>query len=103
MGAPIRAAASGTVTRTGWIWGGYGISTVISHGGGVWSHYAHQSRTQVRVGQRVAAGQVIGRVGSTGHSTGPHLHFEIARSAGVLGSQTNPAIWLRNHGIRIGC
>lgn len=102
-GATIRAIGSGLVTRTGWVWGGYGISTVISHGGGVWSHVAHQSASLVRVGQRVSAGQAIGRVGSTGDATGPHVHLEIARSAGVLGSQVNPAAWLRGHGVRVGC
>lgn len=101
-GTPIRAAAAGTVTRAGWIWSGYGISVTINHGG-VSTHYAHQSRTAVRVGQWVNAGQTIGYVGSTGYSTGPHLHFEVAQSSGILGSQINPAVWLRNHGVSVGC
>lgn len=102
-GSTVRAVHAGVVARAGWIWGGYGISVVIRHGDGTWSHYAHLSRESVSVGQRVGADQAIGRVGSTGDSTGPHLHLEIARSAGVLGSQINPAPFLRARGVRIGC
>lgn len=112
-GTTIRAAAAGTVTRVGWIWGGYGISTVIRHTNGTqtrWTHYAHQSSTSVRVGQRVAAGQPIGRVGNTGfviasrNGDGSHLHFEIATTAGVLKTQINPAPFLRARGVTLrGC
>lgn len=109
-GTTIRAAAAGTVTRVGWIWGGYGISTVISHGNGRWTHYAHQSSTSVRVGQRVNAGQPIGRVGNTGfvvasrNGDGSHLHFEVATTAGVLKTQINPAPFLRARGVTVrGC
>ncbi len=101
-GTPIRAAHAGVVTKAGWVWHGYGISVVLSNGGGVWTHYAHQSRLNVRVGQSVAAGQVIGYVGATGDVTGPHLHFEVAGSAGVLGAQRNPASFLRAHGVNVG-
>jgi len=75
-GAPIVAAASGTVTTAGWV-SGYGNYTVINHGGGVMTAYGHQSAIQVSVGQQVSAGEQIGLVGSTGNSTGPHLHFEV--------------------------
>lgn len=75
-GAPIEAAAAGTVIYAGWL-GGYGNLTVIDHGGGLATAYGHQSRIAVSVGQQVAQGEVIGYVGSTGHSTGPHLHFEV--------------------------
>lgn len=75
-GAPIVAAASGTVTTAGWV-SGYGNYTVINHGGGVMTAYGHQSSIQVSVGQQVSAGEQIGLVGSTGNSTGPHLHFEV--------------------------
>jgi murein DD-endopeptidase MepM/ murein hydrolase activator NlpD len=75
-GSPIAAAAAGTVIYAGWL-GGYGNLTVIDHGGGLATAYGHQSQTAVSVGQTVAQGQIIGYVGSTGHSTGPHLHFEV--------------------------
>ena len=99
-GTMIRAARTGTVVRTGWWAGGYGISVLIAHGNGIYSHYAHMSRSLVVTGQRVQAGTVIGRVGSTGDSTGPHLHFEVWRN---WWGQVNPAPWMRNHGVRIGC
>jgi len=76
IGTPIYAAASGTVVYAGWE-GGYGNLTVIDHGGGLATAYGHQSRLGVSNGQVVTRGQVIGYVGSTGHSTGPHLHFEV--------------------------
>ncbi len=75
-GVPIVAAQSGTVTTAGWV-SGYGNYTVINHGGGVMTAYGHQSSIQVSVGQSVSAGEQIGLVGSTGNSTGPHLHFEV--------------------------
>jgi murein DD-endopeptidase MepM/ murein hydrolase activator NlpD len=75
-GTPIRAAAAGTVIYAGWL-GGYGNLTVIDHGGGVATAYGHQSSLAAGNGAFVAQGQVIGYVGSTGHSTGPHLHFEV--------------------------
>jgi len=84
-GTPIVAAASGTVTTAGWV-SGYGNYTVINHGGGVMTAYGHQSSIQVSVGQSVSAGQQIGLVGSTGNSTGPHLHFEVY----VNGATQNP-------------
>ena len=75
-GTQIRAAAAGTVIYAGWL-GGYGNLDVIDHGGGVATAYGHQSSVAVGNGASVAQGQVIGYVGSTGHSTGPHLHFEV--------------------------
>lgn len=80
-GTPIRAAAAGTVVSAA-VRGGYGNATIIDHGGGLATLYAHQSEMTVTAGTVVAAGQVIGAVGSTGFSTGPHLHFEV-RLAGV--------------------
>ncbi len=76
-GTPVRAAASGTVLFAGWF-GGYGKLVILDHGGFT-TLYGHLSSIGVAVGQRVQAGQVIGRVGSTGYSTGPHLHFEIRK------------------------
>jgi len=75
-GTPIRAAASGTVIYCGWE-SGYGNLTVIDHGGALATAYAHQSSILVACGQQVTQGDVIGYVGSTGHSTGTHLHFEV--------------------------
>jgi len=75
-GSPIEAAASGSVIIAGWV-EGYGNYTCIDHGGGLATCYGHQSQILVSVGQQVSQGQVIGYVGSTGHSTGPHLHFEV--------------------------
>lgn len=75
-GEPIRAAASGRVFYTGWK-GGYGNAVMIDHGGGLSTLYAHQSRIGVSYGDRVAAGDVIGWVGTTGTSTACHLHWEV--------------------------
>jgi murein DD-endopeptidase MepM/ murein hydrolase activator NlpD len=75
-GTPISAAAAGVVIYAGWE-GGYGNLVVIDHGGGLATAYGHQSQIAVATGQSVAQGQIIGYVGSTGHSTGPHLHFEV--------------------------
>ncbi len=75
-GDPIAAAASGTVLTAGWM-NGYGNTVVISHGNGFSTVYAHQTDLAVSAGQAVVGGEVIGWVGSTGWSTGPHLHFEV--------------------------
>ena len=77
-GAPVRAARAGTVLNSDWD-PSYGNWVEIDHGGEIKSRYAHLSTISVVEGQWVAMGQVIGRVGSTGYSTGPHLHFEILR------------------------
>ena len=76
MGAPIYAAARGKVTHVGWKQG-YGNCIEISHGNGLMTRYAHMSAYRAQLGQDVAAGDVIGGIGSTGRSTGPHLHFEV--------------------------
>jgi len=75
-GSGIHAAAAGTVLYCGWE-SGYGNLVVIDHGGNLATAYGHQSAIAVTCGQQVSQGQVIGYVGSTGHSTGPHLHFEV--------------------------
>jgi len=75
-GTPNRAAAAGTVIYAGWL-GGYGNLVVIDHGNGLSTAYAHASSILVGVGQTVAQGRTVSLVGSTGHATGPHLHFEV--------------------------
>ena len=76
IGAPIYAAAAGTVSYAG-VRAGYGNCVEVSHGNGLLTRYAHMSRIESRIGQAVKPGEVIGRIGSTGRSTGPHLHFEV--------------------------
>jgi murein DD-endopeptidase MepM/ murein hydrolase activator NlpD len=88
-GTPIRAAASGRVILMGPT-GGYGNYTCVGHGGGISTCYAHQSRFGTSNGASVRQGQVIGYVGNTGNSTGPHLHFEVR----VNGSPTDPLGYL---------
>ena len=77
VGTPIVAAKSGRVTFSGWDDGGYGYKVLVQHEDGSQSLYAHNSRLAVRVGQTVEQGQLVSYMGSTGRSTGPHLHFEI--------------------------
>jgi hypothetical protein len=84
-GTPIIAPAAGRVTKVGWE-NGYGLTVEIDHGYGVMTRYAHQSRTAVRVGQQLKRGDRIGFVGSTGLSTGPHLHYEVR----IDGRATDP-------------
>jgi murein DD-endopeptidase MepM/ murein hydrolase activator NlpD len=86
LGNPVKAADSGYVVFAGWDRTGYGNLIVINHGNGYVTYYAHLSAIYVRVGESVGRGQQIGAVGSTGRSTGSHLHFEI-RYRGV---QRNP-------------
>lgn len=80
IGTPIRAVGDGTVTSAGWNSGGYGYLTKIRHNGTYSTNYAHQSKIAVRVGQKVKQGDIIGYVGSTGYSTGPHLHYEMVKN-----------------------
>jgi murein DD-endopeptidase MepM/ murein hydrolase activator NlpD len=88
-GDPIHACRAGTIVSAGWM-GGYGNATVIDHGGGMATLYGHQSQIVVSEGQHVNAGDVIGYVGSTGFSTGPHLHFEVR----INGNTVDPAPYL---------
>lgn len=90
MGTPVGAGGVGVVTFAGYNDGGYGNLVVISHRLGFESWYAHLSRILVSEGERVVGGTRIGRVGSTGHSTGPHLHFEVRR----YGTPINPVPYL---------
>jgi len=88
-GTPVHASASGTVIVAGWV-GGYGNLVVIDHGGGIATAYGHNTSVAVGVGQAVAQGQVISYSGSTGHSTGPHVHFEVR----INGSAVDPLGYL---------
>ncbi len=76
FGTSIAAVAAGTVVYSGWL-GGYGNLVVVDHGNGLSTAYAHQQRIYAARGQNVAQGEALGEVGSTGNSTGPHLHFEV--------------------------
>jgi len=95
-GSPVRAATDGVVKKASW-YGGYGNAVIIDHGGGVQTLYGHNSSLSVQPGDRVRAGQVIAKVGSTGDSTGPHLHFEVQ----VDGKAINPRPWLKKHGVTL--
>jgi murein DD-endopeptidase MepM/ murein hydrolase activator NlpD len=88
-GTPIRAADGGRVAIAGWV-GGYGNYTCVQHTASLSTCYGHQSVLKVQVGQQVSQGDVIGLSGSTGHSTGPHLHFEVR----INGAVTNPMNYL---------
>ena len=92
-GIPVVASASGTVVVANSGWRGYGHTVVIDHGNGIRTRYAHMypGSITVRVGQRVYQGQQIGRIGSTGNSTGPHLHFEML----INGRKVNPYPYIR--------
>lgn len=92
-GTPVAAARDGRVTRAGW-WGTYGNVVVLDHGDGSETRYAHLSRLHVSAGDVVRQGDVVGAVGSTGASTGPHLHFELRFD----GRAVDPLAYLTEHG-----
>ncbi|MEU3822310.1 LysM peptidoglycan-binding domain-containing M23 family metallopeptidase [Streptomyces sp. NPDC030392] len=98
-GTSIKAVGPGTVVSAGWS-GAYGNEVVIKHADGNYSQYAHLSSLSVSAGQSVDGGQQIGLSGSTGNSSGPHLHFEI-RTAPGYGSDIDPLAYLRGHGVSI--
>ncbi|UYQ65898.1 transglycosylase family protein [Streptomyces peucetius] len=98
-GTSVKAVAAGKVVSAGW-GGAYGYEIVVRHGDGRYSQYAHLSAMNVRAGQQVSAGQRIARSGSTGNSTGPHLHFEIRTGPGY-GSDIDPLAYLRARGVTI--
>lgn len=98
-GTSVKAVASGKVVSAGWA-GAYGYEVVIRHADGRYSQYAHLSSLHVREGQQVGSGQRIARSGSTGNSTGPHLHFEIRTGPGY-GSDIDPLAYLRAGGVNV--
>ena len=89
IGTPIYATADGTISRSGWA-SGYGKLVIINHGNGIESRYAHMSARSVNDGEAVKKGDIIGYVGSTGNSTGPHLHYEVR----VEGVAINPVSFM---------
>ncbi|MFI8261710.1 peptidoglycan DD-metalloendopeptidase family protein [Streptomyces sp. NPDC085665] len=98
-GTTVRSVGAGTVVSAGW-GGAYGNEVVIRHADGKYSQYGHLSQLSVSVGQSVTGGQTIGLSGSTGNSTGPHLHFEI-RTGPSYGSDIDPLAYLRSKGVSI--
>ena len=88
-GTPVHAAAAGTVVYAGWL-GGYGNIVVVDHGNGLSTAYGHNSSLSVAQGASVGAGSVIALSGNTGHSTGPHVHFEVR----VNGAAVDPTRYL---------
>lgn len=91
-GTPVNASADGTVTYTGYM-GAYGNTVIINHGGGVTTQYSHLSDIQAVQGMTVRQGQVVGKVGNTGWSTGPHLHFTVKKD----GQPVNPNQYVTLH------
>ncbi|MFI9113818.1 transglycosylase family protein [Streptomyces venezuelae] len=98
-GTSVKAVAGGRVVSAGW-GGAYGYQIVLRHDDGRYSQYGHLSALAVREGQRVTAGQRIGRSGSTGNSSGPHLHFEVRTGPGY-GSDIDPLAYLRARGVSL--
>ncbi|WP_267243738.1 M23 family metallopeptidase [Streptomyces sp. PR69] len=98
-GSTVVAVGAGTVVEAGW-GGAYGNNVVLRMNDGTYTQYGHLSAITVSVGQSVAAGGQIGISGSTGNSTGPHLHFE-ARTTPDYGSDIDPVAYLRSHGVNV--
>jgi murein DD-endopeptidase MepM/ murein hydrolase activator NlpD len=96
-GTPLLAVGNATVVSAGWH-GSYGKEVVLRLADGHFAQYAHLSSVEVSRGQQVSTAQEIGRSGSTGNSTGPHLHFEI-RTSNRYGAVVNPIAYLVSHGV----
>ena len=95
IGTPIYATADGTISRADWF-SSYGLYVSIEHGGNLETRYGHMSRLNVAAGQEVRKGDIIGYVGTTGRSTGPHLHYEVR----VAGQAVNPVPYMQIAQIR---
>ena len=91
-GTPIYATADGTVLRAGWNIGGYGNLIELDHGRGIATRYGHLSAILIHAGDRITRGQLIGRMGSTGRSTGNHLHYEVR----IDGRPVNPVPFMKS-------
>jgi murein DD-endopeptidase MepM/ murein hydrolase activator NlpD len=98
-GTSVKAVHQGTVVQAGW-GGAYGNNIVIRHDAHTYTQYAHLSKIGVRIGQSVNVGQEIAKSGSTGNSTGPHLHFE-TRTTPNYGSGVDPVPFMRGHGVSL--
>lgn len=98
-GTSVKSVTAGTVVSAGWQ-GAYGNAVVIRHDDGLYSLYAHLSRASVTAGQKTSGGQEIGLSGSTGNSTGPHVHFEI-RTTNTYDGHTDPLAYLRGLGVTV--
>ncbi|MDT0344307.1 transglycosylase family protein [Streptomyces litchfieldiae] len=98
-GTSVRSVAAGEVVSAGWA-GSFGYEVIVRHPDGRYSQYAHLSAISVSAGQPVSSGQRVGRSGSTGNSSGPHLHFEI-RTGEAFGTDVDPLAYLRQHGVSI--
>ncbi|MCX4989812.1 MULTISPECIES: M23 family metallopeptidase [unclassified Streptomyces] len=99
IGTPVRAVGAGRVVKVS-CGGAFGIEVVVEHPGGYYTQYAHLAAVTVDQGQRVSTGQWIGQSGTSGNSTGPHLHFEV-RVTPELGSAIDPVPWLAEHGVDV--
>lgn len=99
IGTPVRAVGAGRVVRVS-CGGAFGIEIVIRHADGYYTQYAHLASAGVDQGEQVATGELIGQSGTTGNSTGPHLHFEV-RVTPELGSGIDPVPWLLKHGVEL--
>lgn len=95
-GTPIRATADGMVSRADWF-SSYGLYVSLEHGGSLETRYGHMSRLNVAAGQSVKKGDIIGYVGSTGRSTGPHLHYEVR----IGGTAVNPVPYMQANEVRV--
>lgn len=104
-GDKVRSVGAGVVVQSGWRFGGLGYSVVVRHSGGWMTLYGHLSKATARPGQKVSAGDLVGLMGSTGNSTGSHLHLGLAKTSNLgslFDTLTDPAPWLRSRDIPAG-
>lgn len=104
-GDKIRSVGKGTVVQAGWRYSGLGYSVVVKHANGWMSLYGHMSKVSVRTGQKVNAGDLVGLMGSTGNSTGSHLHLGIAKTSNlgsIFNTLVNPAPWMKSRDLSVG-